>query len=192
MNHLAEDILHAYLDAALDESERSAIEAHLAECARCHAEYAALQRLATALLELPAPALPVDLSRSVVAAITPRWPRRAWAVATLQVAALGIALMLTPALRSAGELAFRAAGLRIGQWLDSSLQWLSDSAQNLAATPDAFAHILRNPMPLPIAIEFTGQTLLLLAGAALIWLAGSGLVLRLPMPQIDERGEVRS
>lgn len=192
MNHLAEDILHAYLDAALDESERSAIEAHLAECAHCHAEYAALQRLATALLELPAPALPVDLSQSVVGAITPRWPRRAWAVAALQVAALSLALLLAPALRSAGDLALRAAGLWIGQWLDNSIQWVNASARSLAAAPDAFTHLLHSPLPLPIAIEFTSQTLLLLAGAALIWLAGSGLVLRLPMPQLEERGEVRS
>src|SRR6266849_6550363 len=66
MSHVDEGTLHAYLDGELPSAERTAIEAHLADCATCRAnltEERALRERATAVLgsarpaERPAPPL---------------------------------------------------------------------------------------------------------------------------------------
>src|SRR2546428_5978460 len=66
MSHVDEGTLHAYLDGELPSGERTALEAHLADCATCRAnltEERALRERATALLgsalpaERPAPPL---------------------------------------------------------------------------------------------------------------------------------------
>ena len=66
MSHVDEGTLHAYLDGELPPAERTAVEAHLAECARCRAnliEERALRERASAVLgsarpsERPAPPL---------------------------------------------------------------------------------------------------------------------------------------
>src|SRR3989475_11162136 len=66
MSHVDEGTLHAYLDGELPSAERTALEAHLADCATCRAnltEERTLRERVTALLgsarpaERPAPPL---------------------------------------------------------------------------------------------------------------------------------------
>ena len=100
MSHVDEGTLHAYLDGELPSAERTALEAHLAECATCRAnltEERALRERATALLgsarpaERPAPPLE-QLRRESKRA--PWHVRRSFAWAASIALALGIGYYL--------------------------------------------------------------------------------------------------
>lgn len=71
MPHLTEEQLNLYLDDALSEAERVAVEAHLGHCDECRAEATALQQLFAALSEL-APAPAPDLVPDVLTGTRPR------------------------------------------------------------------------------------------------------------------------
>ncbi|HEY3379960.1 MAG TPA: zf-HC2 domain-containing protein [Armatimonadota bacterium] len=66
------DQLAAYHADALPEAARRALAAHLAECAACRRELAALDGVGHALASLPAPALPEDIWPAVAARINAR------------------------------------------------------------------------------------------------------------------------
>ena len=97
MSHVDEGTLHAYLDGELSASDRTAVEAHVAQCGTCRAALAeerALLERATALLgaarptERPAP--PLEYLRRK----TQRTPRRiriplAWAASILLALGVG-------------------------------------------------------------------------------------------------------
>src|SRR2546427_10158928 len=100
MSHVDEGTLHAYLDGELPSAERTALEAHLSDCATCRAnltEERALRERATALLgsarpaERPAPPLE-QLRRG--ANRFPRQVRRTIARAAPTPLALGIGYYL--------------------------------------------------------------------------------------------------
>jgi len=110
MSHVDEGTLHAYLDGELPSAERTAVEAHLAECARCRAnlvEERALRERASALLgsarpvERPAPPLE-QLRREPKRS---HWHvRRSFAWAASIAVALGLGYyMRTPARRVASS-----------------------------------------------------------------------------------------
>src|SRR2546426_5840347 len=100
MSHVDEGTLHAYLDGELPSAERTALEAHLSDCATCRAnltEERALRERATALLgsarpaERPAPPLE-QLRRESKRA--PWHVRRSFAWAASIALALGIGYYL--------------------------------------------------------------------------------------------------
>jgi negative regulator of sigma E activity len=61
--------LSALLDNQLGEQERSALEAHLRDCAECQAELASLQQTRALLRALPQPALPRNFTLSLDVAV---------------------------------------------------------------------------------------------------------------------------
>lgn len=75
--------LSAYLDGQFPEGERSALERHIAGCARCAAELEELRRTIEVLRTLPAPALPRSfaLPELAPAATAPRAVRHPVGVA---------------------------------------------------------------------------------------------------------------
>jgi len=96
MPHVDEGTLHAYLDGELPSAERKTLEAHLAECASCHAmleEERALLDRASALLGT---ARPTDRPAPPFEQLSlPRAPRRSpWRVRTSVAWAASIALAL--------------------------------------------------------------------------------------------------
>ena len=97
MSHVDEGTLHAYLDGELPSTERSALEAHLAQCATCRAtldEERALLERATALLGSARPveheAPPLEqLRRSPRRASLRVRPPFAWAASIVLALGLG-------------------------------------------------------------------------------------------------------
>lgn len=69
MTHLTEETLNEYLDNTLAPSARVAVEAHIALCADCTAEVAALRSLFAAIELLPEVPLQRDLTPDVLAGI---------------------------------------------------------------------------------------------------------------------------
>lgn len=66
-------LLPWYVSGALDETEQSRIEAHLAECAECRAELALERRLSTEIVALPTEAEPAwEAMQRRIAAPAPR------------------------------------------------------------------------------------------------------------------------
>ena len=59
------DLLMDYLEGVLPEDTRTAIEAHVAHCARCVAFIASYREVPRILREATAPALPADLQESL-------------------------------------------------------------------------------------------------------------------------------
>jgi anti-sigma factor RsiW len=59
------DLLMDYLEGVLADDARSAIEAHVAHCARCVAFIASYREVPRILREATAPALPADLQESL-------------------------------------------------------------------------------------------------------------------------------
>jgi hypothetical protein len=73
----ARELLSALLDDALSPAERQTVDAHLATCAECPRELAALRETVTLLKRLPpVHAPPGFVDRVVETAYRPSWPRR--------------------------------------------------------------------------------------------------------------------
>lgn len=91
------DRLSEYLDGDLSDTERSALESHLAACAECEATLVGLRRLvrrAGALQDpLPARDLWPAIAERIGAAPAGRRPPRRWSFSLPQLAAAAIALM---------------------------------------------------------------------------------------------------
>ncbi len=109
LEHQAHTLLAAYVLDAVDRDERAAVDAHLAECADCRADAAALRETVADLAEADAeappramrdavlgrvaqtPQLPPTVSQAPSSAPARRRPRRtAWLVAAAAVAVTGI------------------------------------------------------------------------------------------------------
>ncbi|HEX5726635.1 MAG TPA: zf-HC2 domain-containing protein, partial [Longimicrobiaceae bacterium] len=69
MGHPSERTLNDHVDGLLSAAEGRRVEAHLAGCARCRAEEAALHALVGRLGSLPAPAAPRDLRPEIAARV---------------------------------------------------------------------------------------------------------------------------
>ena len=91
--HLSEERLNGYVDGALDESARAAVERHLAACAACRADVERLRALLADAKGLPRS---IESPRDLWPAIQPRLGRRgvpAWVgIAAALVVAIGALL----------------------------------------------------------------------------------------------------
>lgn len=98
------DKLTEYQLGGFDDTEREAVEAHLADCAGCRAELAALARLDDLLPEMAPLTAPAELWAGIEVRLQPRhapwwqwalaWPRPALAAAAMVMVAAGLALGL--------------------------------------------------------------------------------------------------
>jgi len=94
--------LSAYLDAELDATDHTALEAHLPACAECRSILAALRATIADLGELPE-AAPTEqdswaLRSAISRARTPvkRWQRAAWAAGAVAAAAIAVVAIVQP------------------------------------------------------------------------------------------------
>jgi anti-sigma factor RsiW len=152
-------LLDRYLDGALAPAEEAALAAHLAGCAACRAELAALREVWTALAALPPERLPVDLTPAVLARLES--PLSRW-----QGMALGAALA------AQAVLAVLLAGW-LARWLPV---WLPDWAAIARWLPSTGTLVVLALPRVPLPAD--GLLLGALASAAAIWLIGNGVLLR--------------
>ena len=94
--------LSAYLDAEMEASERTTLEAHLPSCAECRSTLDALRATVTDLKELPE-VEPTEQDRwalrsALSRARTPskRWQRTAWAAGAVAAAAIAVVAIVRP------------------------------------------------------------------------------------------------
>ncbi|UCH32954.1 MAG: zf-HC2 domain-containing protein [Armatimonadota bacterium] len=98
--HDAIELFTQYRDGDLDAATRSALEAHLAACARCRDEFAALDAICASLRAVPTEPVPAEFVSGVRArlqapaerprAVLLRWALPAGAAAVLVVVAFGV------------------------------------------------------------------------------------------------------
>ncbi|HET8632221.1 MAG TPA: zf-HC2 domain-containing protein [Thermomicrobiales bacterium] len=159
--HLPAEMLDGYLDGTLGREERAAAETHLAACATCRAEVAALRRVYAALDALPPAPLPADLAGPVLARLAPARGRVA-----LAWAALGAQLALTVAL---------AAWLLVARGLPAPAL---PAPPDLAAPAGRLAAAALAPLGgSPVATLTAWPWALALVAAGAVWLAGNRLLL---------------
>lgn len=181
MSHLSAETLNLYLDGALDTEARAAADAHLAGCAACRGELAALGELFAALEALPPEPLPADLVGPVLAqlALVPltggeRRRSRGFALLLgLQLAlAAALAVWLAPQLvRAVGGLAAPAMpSLRPA--LDGLGAWMALAGAALGQLPQLGSFGIAPPVALS-----AWQWAAVLVGVGLIWLVGNALAL---------------
>lgn len=90
--------LDGYVDGSLAVRDRTAVEAHLAECASCRAEVDDLHRLIEAASSLPRSITPPDEAWAAVSRAiekTPRSSRHAWRTRRAWLAAAAVLVMLS-------------------------------------------------------------------------------------------------
>src|SRR5687768_12876511 len=104
MSHVDEGALHAYLDGELPHAERAALEAHVAQCAPCHAKLADERALTERAGQLLALAAPADRAAPPLQQLSNRPVRRAWHVRTpvAWAASVVLALIVGYSLRESG------------------------------------------------------------------------------------------
>jgi anti-sigma factor RsiW len=187
MIHLDDYTLNEYLDGALDEPARLAVEAHLAVCAECRQTHSALQRVFGLLAALPEKPLTADL-RAAPPIIVPNWLRP---LAWLQVvAAAALLAVVWP-----GRLTEFAAGWR---WLAASgsawlgmllLQLAQLSAARMAAVQHAMAQLSAWQQWAGPSAPGPASAWALLAGVALAaWCVSLRLLFRNGSPHSSEGG----
>lgn len=188
--HPQEFEFHAFLDGELGRERSRAIENHLAACSPCQEQLAALRGLFEILNDLEEQPLVHDLAPNVLNTLASRQEAvkvgpglgRAWrwtAMIQLLSAAilLGLSLpILNQALQSFMRLSRKpwlplfTGTLRL-LWQTS---WLQTAHVNqLAARSSRFLQLNTWSPDLPLA-----TLAILLAGAALLWIIGNGLLLR--------------
>ncbi len=174
MVHLTEFQLNEYLDGALNEAERQAVEAHLAACGGCREALADLQAVFFALDEVAEVELTADLSARVLADLQVQPDASPWLRPLLLIQAAvvsGMAVWLWPTLRDwalSMETAVRllqtnftlslpALWEQIGEWVTAVTQQIQS---------------VRPAIPLANA-QWTWLIIL----ALVLWLAGNQLLL---------------
>ena len=177
MDKFNEDLLHEYLDGALDEDTRQAVEAHLASSPEAQAQLAELQALFSSLDALPELPLRQDLSARVVAeigretAVSKPLPRWLWGLLLGQVlvALLFLGNVWTVLLDWLGT------GQAIAtDWFASAqlalLNWVSEFWAGVTG-------VWHQPNLPTLSIDLpTAQWALLFGLALVIWLAGNRLM----------------
>jgi len=168
VTHLSEEFLDRYLDDDLVPEERAQADGHLAGCATCRADLAALAGLYGALDALPAEPLPVDLSPRVLARIRAQSKRRSlWLVEALLVAQVALTLALASWL-----VPLLGPRLPVVPWpaLDVTALLPTNLAAPLAERLPGGASSVAALAPLPLALV----TALIVA----LWLVSNRLMLR--------------
>lgn len=94
MSHVDEGVLHAYLDAELPAAERAAVEAHVAQCADCHARLAEERALVARASEVLGFAAPRERPAPSFDQVGRRQRRSPWHVRMPVAWAASIALAL--------------------------------------------------------------------------------------------------
>ena len=190
--HLDETRLNEYVDGELDDAAQAEVVAHVASCATCAARLAELRVLFGDLAALPDEPLAVDLAPAVLA----RLPRRARAPAWAPRLAL-----------AAQALAAVVAFVLLWPWLAATLQasgaarLVAEAAAILSAMLAGLAPLWRAPVDAAESLLRAASTCALpalpgpvlgwglgLAGFALAWLLGNGVLLR-NLARDQERGE---
>jgi hypothetical protein len=203
MNHLTAEALNMYLDDAIGPHERAAADAHLASCAACRGELAALHRLFAAIEELPPDPLPADLTAQVLGRIArapePRTTQRvsAWeprqatgdkrqnpqpalamAILIVQIAlTVALAIWLTPQL--VGVVLARLGALRLPTPSDlmSALIELSGQLASAGAAPSELSRIGGALSAGPLGAFSAVQWAMILAGVGIVWFFGNRFLL---------------
>jgi anti-sigma factor RsiW len=186
--HLDDILLNEYLDAALDRSARTDVEAHVAHCPECSARLMELRTLFADLESLPDLTLERDLTPAVLAVARRKarpQPLASPALglvfalqAVVSVLLLGVALLLfAPSFQSFTTFQF---GEQVSLVLANLLATLSASwsalltaAQNLV---NASATLVQPIQTLPFISE--AGLMICLSAVFLLWLLGNGLLLR--------------
>lgn len=104
MSHVDEGTLHAYLDGELPPAERAALEAHVAQCAPCHAQLVDERALIERAGQLLGLAQPVERAAPPLQQLSKRPVRRPWHVRTpvAWAASVVLALIAGYSLRESG------------------------------------------------------------------------------------------
>jgi len=166
MKHLSSEILNALLDQRLADSERGDAQAHLAACAGCRAELAALEQVAAALTALAPEPVPVDLAPRVLAQIEPV-QRARW-----------IALLI---------IVEAAAAIALAVWQSETLALLFDRLPDIGATLVTFQQGVNDALNAiniePVQAVAPTEWLMICAAAAAAWSIANRLLIRLPPPE---------
>jgi anti-sigma factor RsiW len=166
MNHaltcpIAERLLHPYIDGALSNVERQAVENHVTQCSGCRRRFVALERTVLAVETLPRLAAPVGVLTATMAAVRSEHARQtqrdAWRPAASLVLALVVLAGLTTALLTGSEPLLTALdsalddpalaleGMAMAA-LDADLPALMSVCLLLVAGAGVLAHLVRGEM----------------------------------------------
>jgi anti-sigma factor RsiW len=166
MNHLTFEILNALLDQQLTPRARDDAQAHLAACAECRAELAALERVSIALTSLAPDPLPADLTLRVLGQI--EQSSRTWWIDALIVAQTAIAIALAV-------------------WQGETLIPVFDRLPDFGAALLAFQQVVTNALNAINIEPFQGiaptEWLMISAAAAAAWLIANRLLIQLPQKE---------
>ena len=166
MNHLSFEILNALLDQQLTADARDDAQTHLAACAECRAELAALERVAAALAAVTPEPLPADLAPRVLTQIEST-PRAWWADALI--------------------VAETAAAIALAVWLSETLAPLFDLLPDFSSSPLTFQQIVIDALNAiniePLQGIAPTEWLILGAAAVAAWLITNRLLIQLPQKE---------
>lgn len=179
MSHIDDELLNEYLDGELDRTLFGQVEAHLVGCDACRERVGEMRWLFGSLAEVPEVALGVDLSQRVVARLAAEFkprpvPRWTFPVVALQLLmALALFVWLWPSVQSGLE--------TVGQILPGTAEMLPTFSLSDLFEPvvgglerlGEYGQVIGLDSPLPILEGF-----LILGLAFILWLAGSGLLLK--------------
>ena len=184
IDHINEFTLNEYLDDALPETERRAVESHLTTCASCQAELAELQQLFFMLDSVAEASFTVDVATAVAAQIeqesvnSKQWTVNSGVLLVLEIIAAGVLLfLLWPTVQKwllplgSWQAQFMADMIWPTpiSWVDMSERVTATSTGSVQAVFDQ----LQSAPPLDLA---TIQWAVLLGAALVIWLAGNRLL----------------
>jgi anti-sigma factor RsiW len=160
MNHLSTEILNAMFDQQLAPTARADAQTHLAACAECRAELAALERVAGTLASLTPEPLPADLAPRVLAQIEPT--RRVWWMDALLVAETAVAVVLM---------------MWLGEMLAPLFDLLPDFGAALLASQQFVLDVLNAINGEPLQLIALTEWLTICATAIIAWLIANRLLI---------------
>ncbi len=183
MNHPTDSQLNEYLDRAMDESARRALDLHIAECEACRARLEELQFLFSELENLPESDLARDLAPSILPQLPVRRSNR-WnpSIAAQLGAALGaffwLAVQFADSIPSmlgkAAELKFPFLSIQAFHFIWPSLP-PTDLQSWFSFRPPIF---IFSPLRFPEFQISEFNLLLIGAGISILWLIGNLSLLR--------------
>ena len=180
--HLDETRLNEYVDGVLDDAAQAEVAAHVASCATCAARLAELRVLFEDLAALPDEPLAVDLAPAVLARLPHRAPAPAWAPRLALVAQAAAAVVAFALLQPwlAVTLPVSAVARLEGEAAAALSTMLASVAALWQAPLNTIESLLRAATTITLP-ALPGPVLgwtLALAGLAMAWLIGNGILLR--------------